>query len=232
MDGLADVFLPPSCVACDEVLPGPGFFCAGCAPLVNETPEVACPRCAEPGRFPSGLCRACASKPVDFERAWAPFEHAGSVARAIHRFKYEDHPELARPLAGLLALKSRSALETLPGALCPLPLHVTRFRERKFDQATLLAAELSRVTQRPLADAWLTRTRATTRQVGLTDEAREANVRGAFSAASVPLGADVVLVDDVFTTGATAREAVRALKAAGAGRVFVLTLARATRELP
>lgn len=232
MDGLADVFLPPSCVACDEVLPGPGFFCAACAELVNETPEVACPRCAEPGRFPSGLCRACGSKPRDFERAFSPFEHSGAVAKAIHRFKYEDHPELARPLAGLLAVKSGAMLEALPGAVCPLPLHVTRFRERKFDQATLLAAELSKVTKRPLVDGWLTRTRATSRQVGLTDEGREANVRGAFVAEGVPRGADVVLVDDVFTTGATAREAVRALKAAGAGRVFVLTLARATREVP
>lgn len=229
MDGLFDIVFPPSCVACDEVLPGQGFFCEGCEPLTEQTPSVHCARCAEPGRFSADLCPACTRRPPEFARAWAPYEHLGAVARAIHRFKYEDHPELSRPLAGLVAATSRAALDALPGALCPIPLHEGRFRARRFDQATLLAVELAKVTGRRLEDGWLTRVRATEQQVGLSDLAREANVHGAFSASPAAKGKAVVLVDDVLTTGATAREAARALLAVGAEEVFVLTLARAKR---
>jgi ComF family protein len=230
LDALADIVFPPVCVACDAVLPGPGFFCEACRPMVEQTPSPRCARCGEPGRFDKGACPRCAARAPEFHTAFAPFEHAGALARAIHRFKYEDHPELARPLAHLMAQAAPEALEALPGTLVPVPLHEARFRERKFDQATLLAVELAKVLKRPLEDAWLTRARATERQVGLSDSAREANVRGAFTAAPHAKGQQVVLVDDVFTTGATARAAAKALLDAGAAQVSVLTVARAFRE--
>lgn len=229
-DGLLEVFFPPSCVACDDVLPGRGFFCEACGHMVEEISSVHCARCGEPGRFPSELCPRCTARAPVFSTAFAPFEHVGSVARAIHRFKYEDHPELARPLGGLLAATSRDFLARTGGVVCPIPLHEKRFRERKFDQATLLAVELVKVTSARLEDGWLTRVRETTRQVGLSDTDREANVRGAFSASAGAAGSRVVLIDDVLTTGATARSAASALLAAGAHSVAVLTLARARRE--
>ena len=163
-------------------------------------------------------------------RHLAAIEHEGALARAIHRFKYEDRADLARPLGALLAAVAAQEWPRLPGVLVPLPLHEARYRERKFDQAALLAAELATRSGRPLQLDWLRRTRDTARQVGLNEALREANVRGAFHVARPLTGHDVVLVDDVLTTGASAREAVRVLKAAGAGRVSVLTLARARRE--
>lgn len=229
MEALFDIVFPPGCVACDTVLPGPGFFCEACAGLVERTPSPRCARCGEPGRFDGGACPRCAARAPEFRAAYAPFEHAGALARAIHRFKYEDHPELARPLAHLVVQAAAAQLDALPGALVPVPLHEARFRERKFDQATLLAVELAKVWRRPLKDAWLTRVRATERQVGLSDSAREANVTGAFSAPPHVKDQAVVLVDDVFTTGATARAAARALLDAGASGVTVLTVARAFR---
>ena len=111
-----------------------------------------------------------------------------------------------------------------------MPLHEVRYRERGYDQATLLAVELSKVLKRPLTDRYLTRERATARQVGLSDSDRDKNVRGAFKASSKVRGHSVVLIDDVLTTGSTAREAARVLRAAGAVQVSVLTLARARRE--
>ena len=230
LEAIADVVWPPTCAACDAVLPVAGTFCEACAHEVTELPAVHCARCAEPGDFAASLCGRCVAEPPPWEKAWAGFEHEGALARAIHRFKYEDRADLARPLGALLAAVANEVLPQLPGALVPLPLHEARYRERKFDQAALLATELASRTGRSLRLDWLQRTRDTARQVGLSEEMREANVRGAFIARADVQGADVVLVDDVLTTGASAREAVRVLKAAGAGRVSVLTLARARRE--
>jgi ComF family protein len=232
MEGLYELVYPPACVACDEVLPGPGFFCEDCAALVLDTPSPHCRFCSEPGRFPSGTCPRCEARPPPFTQAFGPFEHEGSVARAIHRFKYEQRPDLARPLASLLARHAKAFFAQVgDAALVPVPLHVGRYRERGYDQATLLAVELGAVTKRPVRDDWLSRVRETTRQVGLPEQARDENVRGAFSAAAGINGQAVVLVDDVYTTGSTVSEATRSLLAHGAARVWVLTLARQRREL-
>ncbi len=227
LEAVTDVLWPPSCATCDAVLPAPGAFCERCAHEVLELPPVHCPRCAEPGE---GVCARCETQAPPWAKAWAPFEHEGALARAIHRFKYEDRADLARPLGVLMAAMSRAALREMPGVLVPLPLHEARYRTRGFDQAALLAKEIATVTGRPLQLDWLNRTRDTARQVGLSEELREANVRGAFVSGPAVKGADVVLIDDVLTTGASAREAVRVLASAGAHRISVLTLARARRE--
>lgn len=224
-----DAFFPPSCVACDAVLPAPGFFCADCALLVTEPSGAACPRCAEPGNFTAGACPRCLRRPPAFGRAWAAFAYEGPVSRAVHRFKYEDHPELARPLGELLARKAAGFLSSVPGGIVPLPLHEVRYRERKYDQTTLLAVALAKASGRALRDDVLTRVKPTTRQVDLSEAQREANVGGAFEARGPVTGEDLLLLDDVLTTGATAREATRVLLAAGAKSVNVLVLARAVR---
>lgn len=226
LDAVADVLWPPACASCDVVLPGPVGFCEDCAHEVLELPSVHCRQCAEPGAFPEGRCRTCRVG-VPWAKAYAPFEHEGAVARAIHRFKYEDRADLSRPLGLLLAALTKPQLEVMPGVLVPLPLHEARFRERKFDQAALLAVTLAQQTGRALEGEWLTRVKDTRRQVGLSEAERESNVRGAFVASPAVRGQAVVLVDDVLTSGATAREAARVLVEAGAVSVCVLTLARA-----
>lgn len=227
-----DVVFPERCVACDAVLGDPrAFFCADCLPEVEEIPAApACARCHEPGAFPRGLCDRCQRRLPRFTRAFAPLEHAGAVARAVQRFKYEGHPELARPLGALLAVASKDFLAQAPALLVPLPLHAARYRERGYDQTTLLAVEVAKLTKRTLRDDALTRTKATARQVGQDDDERAANVAGAFAAAESVKGQRLLLLDDVLTTGATANEAARALLDAGAAEVQVLTLARAVRQ--
>jgi ComF family protein len=227
--GALDAFFPPACVACDTVLPAPGFFCEQCQPLVTESTSQACPRCAEPGSFSAGACPRCLRSPPKFGKAWAAFAYEGAVSRAVQRFKYEDHPELARPLGALLASKAEAFLSATPGAVVPLPLHDARYRERKYDQATLLAVDVAKVSGRALRDDVLTRVKPTTRQADLSEAQREANVAGAFEVHGSVSGAELILLDDVLTTGATAREATRVLLAAGAKRVDVLVLARAVR---
>ncbi|NBD07665.1 ComF family protein [Corallococcus sp. Z5C101001] len=108
-----------------------------------------------------------------------------------------------------------------------LPLHARRFRERRYDQASLLAGEVAKASGWAAPVGWLERTRETRRQVGLSEAERAGNVAGAFVAARAVKGQEVLLLDDVFTTGSTARAAAVALREAGAVRVEVLTLARA-----
>ena len=227
-EAVADVVLPPSCAVCDTVLPAAGAFCEAHAMEVLELPSVHCARCAEPGSFDGGICERCKAG-VPWDKAWAPFEHEGALARAIHRFKYEDRSDLSRPLGVLLAFAARQV--ALPGVVVPLPLHDARFRERKYDQAALLAHIFAREAKRPLETGWLSRVKDTSRQVGLSEASREANVRGAFEASAEVQGKEVLLLDDVLTSGATAREAARALLARGAVRVCVLTLASARSAL-
>ena len=227
MSGLLELAYPPSCTACGEVLDGEAPFCDACRTDVHALPGEGCSVCSEPGRFPRGLCPRCTLRPPPFARAWAPFVHEGAIARAIHQFKYEDHPELAVPLGSLLASRAAEFLRAAQGELCAIPLHASRYRERRYDQAHLLAAALGRAAGRGTLERALLRVRATKRQVGLDESSREQNLAGAFVASGEVSGRALVLVDDVFTTGATARAAASALLEAGAAELRVLTLARA-----
>jgi ComF family protein len=230
LDALWGVWLPEACAACDEVLAeGPWEFCPGCRELVLELASRRCSRCGEPGAFAGGLCPRCRRRPPPFLEAWAAFEHEGAVARAVHRFKYGDRSDLARPLAQALARLLPAHLGAPGRTLVPVPLHAARFRERRYDQAALLATALAHTLGARVRPGWLTRVRDTPRQVGLQEAQREANVEGAFGASAAARGQAVVLVDDVLTTGATAREATRALLEAGAREVLVVTVARARR---
>lgn len=224
-DELGEIFFPPTCLACAEVLPAASFFCEDCVENLERLPPAHCGLCAEPGAFPGGRCPRCAVRPPPFARAFAPFAHDGPIARAIHQFKYEDHPELAPGLARLL-LSEITGLFSEALVVCAIPLHEARFRERKYDHAQLFARAIARLSRRALVQA-LTRWRATRRQVGLSEAGRELNVAGAFRSSPETKGKRVLLIDDVFTTGATARAAAGALLESGAMSVEVLTLARA-----
>lgn len=224
---LLDVLLPEACPACDQPRGFEVGFCDDCALTVDAIPAIGCARCGEPGRFILNVCTRCLERPPPFDWARAAFDHGAAVARAIHRFKYEDAPELSRPLARLLVRE----VEVPPcDVVAPIPLHRARLVERLYDQAALLAHEVARALEHPLSMEVLTRRRPTARQVGQSEPQREQNVRGAFVASPDVRGARVLLVDDVMTTGATARAAAAACIAEGAAQVLVLTLARAVRE--
>lgn len=234
--GLLDLLFPPGCAACGA-RPAAGPFCAGCSSRIETLPQLRCPRCAGPlptfGRSDgrregegAPLCPDCAEALPPFVRLTACFVHGGAVADAIHRLKYRGRREVARPLGGLLATVARLDRDAVDG-IVPIPLHRSRLRERGFDQAALLARALSRQLGLPLLVGLLRRTRDTAHQVGLDRAGRRRNVAGAFRASPRAVGRRLLLVDDVVTTCATAREASRALLDAGAREVRVVAVARA-----
>jgi ComF family protein len=171
------------------------------------------------------ICGACAVAPPAFDWARAAGLYAGPLRDAVQRFKFGRRPALARPLAALV-LEQCAAAVPPRAVLVPIPLARERERERGFNQAALVAERVARGLGAPVRERWLARTRATAPQTELDAAERRANVRGAFVASTAAAGADVVLVDDVLTTGATAGECARALRAAGAASVGLLTVAR------
>lgn len=225
--GLYDVVFPPACAACGAVMELPAPLCGLCTLSLSPLPTPQCTRCAEPGTFVQGLCPRCAANPGHFVEVCAPWVHEGALARAIHRYKYEDHPELAPLLAELVSSPAHELLQRRQSRLVAIPLHQRRFRQRSFDQAQLLARALASLLGMQVLSVGLVRTRETARQVGLSESERDANLQGAFQATGSLAGMRLTLVDDVFTTGATAKAAASALLSAGAAEVSVITLARA-----
>jgi ComF family protein len=221
---LLDLLYPPRCAACGEGLASSAEepFCEICREAVDPLPP-GCARCGRPG--PDSPCGACLAAPPAFASCSAAALFGGPLADAVHALKYGDRPALARPLGTWLA--GRVALP--PGAaVVSVPLGRKRRLERGYDQAALLARTLCRATRRPRLPLAVRRIRETPPQVGRSREARLANVRGAFQAApSVVAGKDLVLVDDVVTTGATVDACAHALLQAGARSVAVVALARA-----
>lgn len=156
--------------------------------------------------------------------------HEGIVRDLVHGLKYRDRTDLAPMMAEWMIRASDGAVAAAD-MIVPVPLHALRLWRRKFNQAAELARVIAERSARAYRPDVLRRIKRTSRQVGLGARAREDNVRGAFA---VPEGAKrelagkrIVLVDDVYTTGATVAAATRALKRAGAGDVTVLTFARA-----
>jgi ComF family protein len=223
--GLPSLLFPDRCAACDVLCEGP--FCAPCADALVPTPP-GCPLCGEPGdeallpALRPRRCARCRATPPAYACARAPYLLGGSLADAIHRFKYEGREELARSLATLFAGCEAPRADVV----APVPLHARRLRERGYDQAALLARAAARLWCVPMR-LLLVRVRPTPQQVGSDRRKREQNVRGAFRGLAAARGLRVCLVDDVLTTGATAAEAAQTLVAAGAVRVEIRTLARA-----
>jgi ComF family protein len=227
-----DTLLPNTCLACDTPVEADGQFCLPCFRRASFISEPCCRCCGVPLPFAAaadaaGLCGRCAAAPPAFGRARAALRYDETAQKLILPFKYADRTELARGLAKLM-LRPGAAMLAAADALVPVPLHVSRLRQRRYNQAALLAGRLARLTGLPCLPDALVRHRATAALARMGLEARQVELRDAiavrpgFDAA----GRALVLVDDVMTSGTTADACAAALLAAGAKRVDVLTAAR------
>jgi ComF family protein len=226
-----DTLYPPTCLACRAATDLHGALCPRCWSAMRFIERPYCERLGTPFEQDLGqglISPQAAADPPVFARARAVARFEDGPARALaHRLKYSDRAELARPIASWMA---RAGAELLAEAdlLTPVPLHPLRLWRRRFNQAAALAAEISGQTGKPCDLSAIRRVKATQSQIGLSRAQRAANVQGAFRVAdgAVVRGRNILLIDDVLTSGATANAASRALLRAGAKRVDVLVFAR------
>jgi ComF family protein len=176
---------------------------------------------------------AAVARPPAYDRARAVAHYSGAMRTLIHQFKYADRHD-ARALFGRWLAEAGRDLIVGIDVMVPVPLSRLRLLSRRFNQAGILAQELSRRTGLAVDAHLLQRSRFTKTQVGLTHDQRRRNLAGAFrvrrNRQAALEGRNVLLVDDVITTGATVEACARALKRAGAARVDVLALALVTNE--
>jgi ComF family protein len=218
---LTNISRIPVCPACLS-FPKPieaEFFCKACrTPFVDDYPLDE-----------HDLCTVCRESLVNFDAAYSFGSYEGPLRKLIHLFKYAKVESLARPL-------SRFVIQALPldqnfDLIVAMPMHWRKQWERGFNQAELLARPVARRYGLKLSNN-LRRKRYTTAQAGLSELQRRENLKGSFTVKRPEqiAGRRILLIDDVFTTGATLRAAAATLKAAGAARVSALTLARVDRR--
>ncbi|HEU5171207.1 MAG TPA: phosphoribosyltransferase family protein [Gemmatimonadales bacterium] len=217
--------LPAECLLCRRPVPPSDDDALACGVCRSRWRAVAAPWCARCGQplEPDAECGLCAGWPAALGRVRSAVRLEGGAREAVHLLKYEGWWRIAEPMA--LAMRALEPL-TAGVSLVAVPLGARRARERGYNQSERLAAAIGRVGGLPVRPHLLRRVRETGTQTALAPDARRVNVAGAFAASAVR-GLRVVLVDDVFTTGATLLAAAEALAAAGAERVEAVTFARA-----
>ena len=230
---MLDQLYPPLCLHCDAPVAAADALCGDCFRKLRPITAPLCPVLGLPFEValgPDARSAEAIADPPPFDRARSAVVYNEVARTLVSRLKYGDRPELARFCARLMARAGHELWEDEP-VLVPVPLHRTRQFSRRYNQSTELARALGRLTGLRVDPALVVRSRRTPQQVGLSADARQRNVAGAFAVSPAEPrrgspGGRVVLVDDVITTGSTVKAVTRALKRAGVADVDVISFAR------
>jgi ComF family protein len=236
-ESLLDLVLPPVCLACDKLIAAGDtsrLVCRRCRNLLRPPPAPICMRCGAPrlrtGREVADVCGECERWPAFITCARSAFLLHPPADRIVHQIKYRGWRALGAVMGAALVHVQQPPAMRAASVVVAVPTTRSRIRERGYNQAELIAHAFARQSDLPLVH-WLERAPAASSQTTLQPAKRAANVAGAFrlrsGAEKAVQNANVLLVDDVLTTGATVSECAETLATAGAASVCVLTYARA-----
>lgn len=220
IDSVNRFLFPPACVGCGRV---DALLCEGCQEDLLWLRKSICPVCEQPTTFE---CK-CQS---DLTAVYTAVAYLGPIPKAIHSLKYNGWFAVADPLADIM-MQAWQVTWPLPDCIIPIPLHPEREKKRGYNQAALLAEPLSTALGVAFDPLSLKRVRHTSPQVRLAAATRQQNVSDAFWCLDRVADRTVMLVDDVYTTGATMKSAALAVKAAGAAQVYGFALAQASTDV-
>jgi len=231
-----DLLFPPSCSCCKEMTEGSNrFLCEKC---FSQLKFIKSPYCTYCGRSFSGgsanhLCGDCLKSSWAFDKARSLFAYEEIIAKLIHELKYSGKTTGLETISWLS--RQTAIIDDFDDLdfIIPVPLHIKRLRQRGFNQALVLARSIFSNNRKKIRTDLLARQTDTQSQTGLTGKKRRTNLTNAFfvKKPSALTKKNLLLFDDVFTTGSTTHECARTLKAAGANRVEVLTVCRAEKTL-
>jgi ComF family protein len=230
-----DFALPPRCAGCGAVVDSPHRFCLGCWQSLTFLGEPCCRRCGLPFEYDSGAeseCGGCIADPPAYDGLRAAVAYGDLARKVALKLKYGGRPNVAETLAYFM--QRHLAGQDKRSIIAPVPLHRWRIWQRGYNQSALIAASLARRAGYELEVDLIRRTRHTPPLKGMDRRARRLAVRGAFainrSVKEKITGRAVILVDDVYTTGATANACADLLKRSGAAAVNIICWARVVRN--
>lgn len=235
LQSLMNLLYPKTCLACNlkvKAATGESLICGKCYSEIEINLPPFCSLCGrhlEKDNLDNNICHTCTKNRLHFDRAFSPCVYNGVIKNLIHAFKYKGKDNLGKPLSEIMINFIREYSLPLDHLefIIPIPLHKARLREREYNQAEILSMHIAEEFKKNLSNDILLRHRQTKTQTELKNTERFLNMANSFSVNNRfdIKGKNLLLVDDVLTTGATASEAALTLKNAGAKTVFVLTLA-------
>ena len=222
-----NLLFPPRCAICDDVILPNQLLCKECAGKIHPIGGETCRKCGKSLRDSFGLyCYDCSRKIHYYDRGFAVFEY-GDIKLSLYRFKYAGRAEYARFYAHTANRLLGDVLgEIKPDALIPVPIHKSRQRDRGYNQAEVFAKELSVLTNIPVISNYIIRHKATIPLKKLDEEGRRNNLKKAFIIGPNGVKLDtIVIIDDIYTTGATIDEISRLCREVGVRKIYFLTVA-------
>lgn len=225
VNGIIELVYPISCLGCGY--PCGELICAECREGLELIKDSLCLKCGKPTIRPVDECRECSGKRLPFDILRSVGVHAGPLREVVHNLKYGNGIRSARLLSGFMVeLINRSGFEA--EFITFVPVHRKTMGERGYNQALLLALQLSSKISKPVIDT-MVKIRHTVEQNSLPLKERGTNLKRAFLLKkNIDIkGKNVILIDDVYTSGATIKEASRVLKKAGASKIIAVTVTRA-----